>query len=66
MYLDCPENPLAQLDILTREVYLPLLTSDVGHASSYGISADKLMDVLHRLMSHVETTQGHLQVGTFI
>ena len=62
MYMDCGDNALNQLDMLTREVYLPLLCGDISHASSHGISADKLMDLLHRLMSHVETIQGHTEV----
>ena len=66
MYVDCAESPLAQLDLLLREVHLPLLASDVQHAARYGVNVDKLMDVLHRLMAHVETAQGHLQVRALI
>jgi dynein heavy chain len=62
MYHDLSQQPLQQLDIVTREVMLPLLASDTHHATAYGIHADKLMDVLHRLMAHLETTQGHIQV----
>lgn len=62
MYLDCSSNSLQQLDLLTREVYLPLLCTDVSHANSYGASADKLMDILHRLMATLETTEGHIEV----
>ena len=62
MYMDCGENAMAQLDLLTREVYLPLLCADTQHAVNYGLSADRLMDLLHRLMSQVETIQGHTEV----
>ena len=62
MYMDCGDNALLQLDMLTREIYLPLLCSDTVHASAHGISADKMMDLLHRLMSQVETVQGHTEV----
>ena len=64
MYLDSADNALEQLDLVTREVYLPLLCTDQTHmANSYGISADKVMDLLHRLMAHLETTQGHVEVS---
>ena len=63
VYQDCIDNALLQLDLLTREIYLPLLCSEQGHASSYGLSADKLMDLLHRLMGGVEVTQGHAHVS---
>ena len=63
VYQDCTENVLSQVDLLTREIYLPLLCSEQGHAYSYGMSADKLMDLLHRLMGGVEVTQGHAHVS---
>ena len=62
MYADCCERPLKQLDLLLREVYLPLLCSETPHAAACGVSPDKLMDVLHRLMAAVETTEGQSQV----
>ena len=65
VYQDSTDNALSQVDLLTREIYLPLLCSEQGHASSYGMSADKLMDLLHRLMGGVEVTQGHAQVRCF-
>ncbi|ELU01785.1 hypothetical protein CAPTEDRAFT_107782 [Capitella teleta] len=54
------DNALRQLDLLTREVYLPLLCTEVNHANRYGINADKLMDILHRLMATVETAEGNI------
>ena len=65
VYQDCTDNALSQVDLLTREIYLPLLCSEQGHASSYGLSADKLMDLLHRLMGGVEVTQGHAHVSCY-
>ena len=62
MYMDCGDNALLQLDMLTREIYLPLLCSDTQHAAKHGVSSDKIMDLLHRLMSQVETVQGHTEV----
>ncbi|KAK2144654.1 hypothetical protein LSH36_739g00023, partial [Paralvinella palmiformis] len=61
IYFDTSEDILKQLDIMSREVYLPLLCSDTSHATSYGISPDKLMDVLHRMMSIVEITKGYVE-----
>ena len=61
-YTDCGDNVLLHLDMLTREIFLPLLCSDSHHASRNGVSADKVMDLLHRLMSQVETIQGHTEV----
>ena len=62
MYIDCTSDSLEQVDLITREIYLPLMCSDLGHVGAYGISADKMMDLLHRLMAHMETTHGHIQV----
>ena len=42
VYQDSTDNALSQLDLLAREIYLPLLCSEQGHATSYGMSADKL------------------------
>ncbi|CAH1797693.1 unnamed protein product [Owenia fusiformis] len=60
-YTDCSDVPLEHIELLTREVYLPLLCIDQSHASALGINADKLMDVLHRLMATVEVAQGHIE-----
>ena len=59
--MDCSDDALTQLDILTREVYLPLLTAGQESPSSGGASSDRMMDSLHRLMANLETTQGHVQ-----
>ena len=61
-YMDCGDNVLLHLDMLTREIFLPLICSDTHHATRNGVSADKVMDILHRLMSQVETVQGHTEV----
>ena len=47
MFLDCDESPLSQLEMLAREICLPLLCSETARAAEYGVSADKLMDILH-------------------
>lgn len=61
MFMDCNESPLLQLENLTREVLLPLLCSDTARTAEYGVSADKLMDILHRLMSSAEVARGAMQ-----
>jgi dynein heavy chain len=60
VYTDCDTTALAQLDLLAREVYLPLLCTD-GMLTYGGVSADKLMDILHRMMGNVEVTEGHVE-----
>ena len=62
MFLDCDESPLSQLEMLAREICLPLLCSETARAAEYGVSADKLMDILHRLLSTVDVTKGNIQV----
>ena len=55
-------DPLDELDQLTRDVYLPLLCTNDSSTTVFGLHPDKLMDVLHRLMAYVTTTQGHAKV----
>ena len=59
-YIDCTNIPLEHLELIVREVYLPLMCTNQSVMSSTG--GDKVMDVLHRLMSAVEITQGHVEV----
>lgn len=61
--VDCGRNVLENLGQLTRDVYLPLLCTNVGSADAFGVGADKLMDALHRLLASVETTQKSDQVS---
>ena len=44
------------LDLVTREVYLPLISSQIPVHS--GVSGDKLMDLMHRLVATVQVTKG--------
>ena len=60
-YIDCTNVPLEHLELVVREVYLPLMCTNQSVMTTSG--GDKVMDVLHRLMSTVETTQGHVEVG---
>ncbi|KAL3885754.1 hypothetical protein ACJMK2_025795 [Sinanodonta woodiana] len=57
-YIDCADVPLEHLELVVREVYLPMLCTNQANLASAG--GDKIMDVLHRLMSVVEITQGHV------
>lgn len=59
-YIDCTNIPLEHLELIVREVYLPLMCTNQSVMSTTG--GDKVMDVLHRLMSAVEITQGHVEV----
>ncbi|XP_053409232.1 uncharacterized protein LOC123561373 isoform X4 [Mercenaria mercenaria] len=58
-YIDCTNIPLEHLELIVREVYLPLMCTNQSVMSTTG--GDKVMDVLHRLMSAVEITQGHVE-----
>ena len=59
-YIDCTNVPLEHLELVVREVYLPLMCTNQSVMTNTG--GDKVMDVLHRLMSAVEITQGHVEV----
>lgn len=64
--MDCDEDSLVQLDLLSREVFLPLLCSEEAYNNSaQGANSDRLMDMLHRLMASVEVIQGHTMVCWF-
>ncbi|XP_078672103.1 uncharacterized protein LOC144911712 isoform X1 [Branchiostoma floridae x Branchiostoma belcheri] len=60
IYIDGANMPLEHMDMLARDVFLPLLCTETEHAETVA-GPDKLMDVLHRLMSNVEVTHGHQQ-----
>ena len=44
------------LELVMREVYLPLISSHLPPHS--GLSGDKLMDLMHRLVGAVQVTKG--------
>lgn len=62
-YIDCTNIPLEHLELVVREVYLPLMCTNQSVMNNTG--GDKVMDVLHRLMSTVEITQGHVEVSDY-
>ena len=51
VYSECSQLPMEQLELVVREVYLPMLSSQ-HHL--VGISSERILDVLHRLMGSVQ------------
>ena len=49
------------MDLMTREVFMPLLCSDTG----LNDQADKLMDIMHRIISQIAVTQSQIEVSHF-
>ena len=47
-------QPLSHASTLTKDVFLPLLSIEMGG----GVSADKLMDLVHRLVSVMQVAEG--------
>ena len=56
LLIECSTSPLAHLDLVMQEVYLPLMTS--SHVG------DHLLDLLHRISSSMQVTHGYSQVGS--
>ena len=57
---ECFRQPLDHLELITREVYLPLLARGVGE------QGDKMLDMLHRLLSLLQTTRGNVEVSCYV
>ena len=53
-FCDCSQQPLSHATVLTKDVYLPLLSIEMGG----NVSGDKLMDVVHRLVSVMQVAEG--------
>ena len=47
------------MDLVTREVFMPLMCSENQMNSD---QADKLMDVMHRIISQIAVTQSQIEV----
>ena len=60
-YSSCSDNVVKHFEILTREIFLPLLSIE----QAGGVSADKLMDILHRLISSLQIIEGNIEVPFF-
>lgn len=61
-YCSCSQNTVKHFEILTREIFLPLLSIE----QAGGVSADKLMDILHRLISTLQIVKGNIEVCIFL
>ena len=57
-YCSCSPNAIKHLEIISKEIFLPLLSIE----QTGGASADKLMDILHRLISSLQIVDGNVQV----
>jgi len=62
-YTDCEGVLLDDIDLVTREVFLPLLCSDESQTKSSSVSADRLMDQLHRITANAEVSSGYIRVS---
>ena len=64
-FAECSTSPLAHLDLVMQEVYLPLMTSP-SSSSLLGNThtSDQLLDLLHRISSSMQITHGYSQVIT--
>jgi hypothetical protein len=58
-FCDCSRKPLKHLKRLVKDVYLPVLS--IEHGGS--VSADKLMDLLHRVVANLHVFDGNNQVS---
>ena len=58
-FCDCSRKPLKHLKRLVKDVYLPVLS--IEHGGS--VSADKLMDLLHRVVANLHVYDGNNEVG---
>ena len=52
VYTECSNLPLEHLELLVREVYLPLVAAP--GSLPRGVKGDKLLDLLHRLMNSLQ------------
>lgn len=49
---ECPQDPIEHLELVVREVYLPMLAEqrDVHQ----GVSSERILDILHRMISNIQ------------
>lgn len=57
-FCDCSQKPLKHLKRLVKDVYLPVLSIEYGGS----VSADKLMDLLHRVVANLHVFDGNNEV----
>ena len=51
---------MQHFESLTRNIFLPILSTE---QSTSGLSCDKLMDLLHRIITSLQVTGGKIEVG---
>ena len=61
VYSECSELPLEHLELVVREVYLPLVA--VPGSLPHGVAGDKLLDVLHRLINSLQVRREGKEEG---
>lgn len=64
-YTDSDRVLLDDVDLVTREVFLPLLCSDEAQVKGSTVSADRLMDQLHRITANAEVSSGYIKVSVY-
>ena len=57
-YLDWSPNALTHFEVLTRNVFLPMLSMEEGTSTH----CDKMLDMLHKLLSITQIVQGKEKV----
>lgn len=61
-YLEWSEDFLHHFEDVTRNVFLPILSIE----QSGGLSSDRLMDLLHKILSSSTVMSGKLEVNFFL
>lgn len=57
-YMDWSKNILEHFEVLTRHMFLPILSTE----QPTGLSCDKLMDLVHRITISTEVIKGKVDV----
>lgn len=63
--MDCSNIPLKHLELIIREVFLPLLATNAQSVNITG-GGDDLLDTLHCLMATAEVSRGLVEVSVEI
>ena len=58
-YFESSTRIFDHMDLMTREVFMPLMCADSPSVDQ----ADKLMDVMHRILSQVAVAQSQIEVS---
>lgn len=60
IFFETSIQTLNHIDLLTREVFMPLMCAENAPNSE---QADKLMDLMHRMISQIAITQSQIEVN---